>query len=309
MEKFEFVIPVLMTPVRADAFLAGAFGRRFSRSQVKAVFEKGAVRLNGKPCKSGDRLKEGDRIAGDLPALREETLAGEDIPLRVVYEDESLLVVDKAAGMVVHPGAGNKKGTLVQALLGRGGKLSTSGGPLRPGIVHRLDKDTSGLILVAKNNPSHRALQMQFSTRSLSKTYTALVLGRVEFEEGHIGLPIGRDPRQRKKMAIRADELGKEALTYYKVLRRFPAATLLQLKIVTGRTHQIRVHLAHLGHPVVGDAVYGRPLAFPASRLGLHASKIEFLHPQSGKMTAFESPLPPEMKDLIQRAALEGKKA
>ncbi len=304
MKNFEIVVPSLYLSIRADTFLAEALGRQFSRSQIKAAFQNGKIRLNGKPCKPGERVKEGDQIAGELPVSHEHSLVAENISLSIVYEDESLLVVDKAAGMVVHPGAGNKKGTLVQALLGRGAELSTSGGPLRPGIVHRLDKDSSGLLLIAKNNPSHRALQLQFSTRTLAKTYTALVSGRMEFEEGHVELPIGRDPKQRKKMAVRGDSLGKEALTHYKVLRRFPAATLLELKIVTGRTHQIRVHLAHLGHPVIGDPIYGRkPTETTAGRrLALHASKIEFLHPESGKMMVFESPLPEAFQEMIRRA-------
>jgi len=302
MQNFEIKVGPLYIEKRIDIYLTETYAGRFSRQEMKAVLDGGRVSLNGKVAKPRLRVKEGDVISGVLPEDKPRGLGGESIPLNVLYEDTSLMVVDKPAGMVVHPGTGNKKGTLAQALLGRGGEWSDVGGPSRPGIVHRLDKDTSGLIIVAKNNQVHRLIQSQFVSRSLSKIYTALVKGHVEFQEGHIDLPIGRDPRVRQKMAvvIRGDT-GREAMTHYRVLKRYRHATLLEVKIVTGRTHQIRVHMAHLGHPVVGDALYGeRP---GGVRLALHASKIEFAHPKNGKIMKFESPLPPDMKDIIEKAA------
>ena len=228
------------------------------------------------------------------------SLQPEQIPVNVIYEDESLLVVDKPAGMVVHPGAGNKKGTLVHALLGRGTTLSMGDTKVkdRPGIVHRLDKETSGLLIVAKNNEAHRKLQDQFESRTVTKIYTALVSGRVDFEEGHIEDPLSRHLKIRRKMAVSKSELAKEALTKYRVLERFGFSTLLKVRILTGRTHQIRVHLAHLGHPVLGDELYGKKESAP--RLCLHASKIEFTHPKTGKMMFFESPLPPEFEAALK---------
>ena len=300
MVTFDLVAPPLRDPARIDVFLVRAFEGKFSRGEIKFSLGEGRIFLNGKPAKPKFPVKEGDRIHGEIISKRPSALAGETIPLSVIYEDECLLVIDKPAGMVVHPGAGNKKGTLVHALLGRSSGLSTVGGRERPGIVHRLDKDTSGLLVVAKDNASHRFLQAQFASRTFSKTYTALVRGRVEFEEGHISDPIGRDPKVRRKRAVSADASAKEAETRYRVLKRFPHATLLEVKILTGRTHQIRVHFAHRGHPVVGDVLYGSLPPGLAARLALHASKIEFVHPQTREKIKFESKLPHDFEELIQ---------
>lgn len=264
------------------------------------MFQQGLIRLNGKPAKPKALVKEGDLIEGSLPAARITALSPETIPLNVLFEDNDILVIDKPAGMVVHPGAGNKEGTLVHALLGRGSELSSLGGHQRPGIVHRLDKETSGLLLVAKNNRAHRALQSQFEARSLSKTYTALVKGKVEFEEGHVSEPIDRHAKIRRKMAVSYSETAREAETRYRVLKRFRYATLLEVKLLTGRTHQIRVHMAHLGHPVVGDELYGTRQ--PGERLALHASKIEFAHPTTEAIMSFKSEWPQDFKAMIQKA-------
>lgn len=308
-KKFEIKVPALYAPKRIDVYLAEAWVGVHSRADIKTALDEGRILLNGKPAKPRTLVKEGDVLSGHAPAEKESKLVGENIPLSVVYEDESLLVIDKPVGMVVHPGAGHSKGTLVQALLGRGSALSDVGGAFRPGIVHRLDKDTSGLLLVAKTNTAHRRLQSQFAARSLSKTYIALVRGHVEYQEGRIEHAIGRDPKERRKMAVSSLESAREALTHYRVLKRFRHATLLELRIITGRTHQIRVHLTHLGYPVMGDTLYGTRVAASSSsapRLALHASKIEFEHPKSGKIMRFESPLPAEMKKMIEEAEKKG---
>lgn len=300
MEKLEITVPFLYSQKRIDAFLAEAMAGRYSRQEIKAALLRGEIFLNGKPARPSAGLSQGDVIGGSISAVRAATLTPEHIPLSVIYEDEDMLVVDKPAGMVVHPGAGNKKGTLVHALLGRGIGLSSLGGNERPGIVHRLDKDTSGLLVIAKNNAAHRRLQAQFETRTLTKTYTALVRGAVAYDEGHIDKSIAPDKRMRLKMAVSTHESAKAADTRYRVLRRFSHSTLLEVRILTGRTHQIRVHMAYLGNPVVGDKLYGS--ALPQERLALHASKLEFVHPTSGKTMSFESPLPQDMRDLISRA-------
>lgn len=311
MTPFEVIVPATGSGRRVDAFLVGALGNQFSRQTIKRFFDKSEVLLNGHSVKPSASIREGDRISVSFatdPAREEKhAIQPESITLQVIYEDESLLVIDKPAGMVVHPGAGNRTGTLVNALLGRSALLSSVGGAERPGIVHRLDKETSGLLLVAKTNEAHRKLQSQFAERTLHKTYTALVRGRVEFEEGTIDKPIGRHPSIRQKMAVTKPEKGREALTRYRVLKRFPHATLLEVRPCTGRTHQIRVHLAHLGYPVVGDELYGpRPAKeHGGSRHALHASKIEFLHPDGDRIMKFESPLPDDFKAMLKKAESE----
>ena len=296
---FELKVPPSPISKRIDVYLVEALDRRFSRAQIKAAIEKNEIFLNGKPVKPKSFVKEGDVIRGGVLERKENFLSPENISLDVIYEDEDILVVNKPTGMVVHPGAGNKKSTLVHALLGRQGALSDVGGLMRPGIVHRLDKGTSGILVVAKHNQAHRLLQAQFSSRNLSKTYIALVQGRVEFQQGHILEPIGRHPKIKTKMAVRrAEGQGREAESLYRVLKRFAYATLLEVKILTGRTHQIRVHMAHLGYPVVGDEMYGKKNE--GQRLALHASKIEFTHPKSGKIVQFTSELPDDFKKMIE---------
>ncbi len=298
MSEFEFKPEPLISPKRIDAYLAEVLRGKFSREEIKRSLNHGLVRLDGKTAKPSLLVKGGEVIRGKIAAAEALRLDPESTPLQVLYEDESLLVIDKAAGMVVHPGSGNKKGTLVNALLGRGQALSSVGDAWRPGIVHRLDKGTSGILLVAKDNVAHRALQEQFALRSVVKIYTALVHGRVEFEEGRVLKSIARDKKIREKMAVSEHEDAKEAETRYQVLKRFAHHTLLKVRIFTGRTHQIRVHLTHIGHPVVGDKVYGKK--DPTSRLGLHSSEIEFTHPKTGKPMKFESPLPEDFSKLLQ---------
>jgi 23S rRNA pseudouridine1911/1915/1917 synthase len=304
MENFKFLVPALLFPKRLDVYLVEALGAKVSRENLKEAILSGEILLNGRAAKPSVLVKEGNVLEGSLKPKKTPVLEAEAIPLKVIYEDEWIIVIDKPAGMVVHPGAGNRKGTLVHALLGRGTAglapaLSQVGGPERPGIVHRLDKNTSGLLVVAKTNEAHRHLQNQFAERGLSKTYTAFVYGRVELDTGRMEFPIGRHPKIREKMAVLSEGQGKEAFTQYRVLQRFPRHTLLEVKILTGRTHQIRVHLAHLGNPVVGDPVYGkRKDAY--LRHALHASKLEFIHPNSGKLVKFSSKLPSDFEEIMK---------
>ncbi len=273
---FRLIVGIANEGERIDSFVARALLGRFSREEIKESLKKGLVFLNGQSAAPKKIVSEGDVVTGTIHSDKTSFLQPEDIPVKVVYEDTSLLVIDKPAGMVVHPGAGNKKGTLVNALLGRGAALSETGGPERPGIVHRLDKETSGLLVVPKEN------------------------GRVEFEEGHVAEPIGRHPKVRQKMAVSHLPRAKDAESIYRVLKRFPHTTLIEVKLLTGRTHQIRVHMAHLGYPVVGDALYGKVPERSSNRHALHAAKLEFVHPKSGKIMTFESEWPEDFKAIVE---------
>jgi 23S rRNA pseudouridine1911/1915/1917 synthase len=269
----------------------------FSRSRLQDWIKLRRVLVNGAAARSSRVLREADRVdvePAELPPLRAEP---ETIPLRVLYEDGDLVAIDKPAGMVVHAGAGVHTGTLVNALLGRFQSLSALGGDLRPGIVHRLDRYTSGVILVAKNDAAHRALAALFAGREVQKTYLALVHGDVKAEHGRIEKPIARDPRHRTRMTARLGR-GRAAWSEYRVLRRFPGFTLLEVRIGTGRTHQIRVHLSSIGHPVAGDRLYGAPARNeiqPRERFFLHALRIRFRHPITGEPLEIESPLPEDL--------------
>jgi 23S rRNA pseudouridine1911/1915/1917 synthase len=259
--------------------------------------EQGRVLVNGSAGKRSYALKGGEKIEvqpGELPPLK---ATPEDIALEILYEDADVIAVNKAAGMVVHTGAGRHSGTLVNALLHRFGKLSGVGGELRPGIVHRLDRFTSGVILIARNDAAHRNLARQFAARQVEKTYVALVHGKMKDDRGSIEAPIARDPVRRIRMTARLAR-GRHASTSYRVLERFEKFTLLEVKIGTGRTHQIRVHLASIHHPVVGDTLYGAP----ASKLGryfLHAREISFTSPSSGQRVTVTAPLPGELEDYL----------
>jgi 23S rRNA pseudouridine1911/1915/1917 synthase len=301
---------------RLDQFLATQLPE-VSRQQVQQLIREQKALVNDAAAKASLRLRGGERITllgpAQPPPLR---ALPEDIPLDIVYEDDDLAVVNKPAGMMVHAGAGaleqdRNRGTLVNALLHRFGKLSGLGGELRPGIVHRLDKATSGLIVVARNDEAHRRLSAQFSGRKVKKTYLALVHGWLKQDRGTIRSGISRDRVRRTRMTTRR-EGGREAITHYRVQRRLETAfgkfTLLELKIDTGRTHQIRVHLASLGHAVVGDTLYGAPreIRGQADRISLprnflHAAALEFEHPRHGKALAFSRPLPQELEDFLRR--------
>ncbi|MGA2132976.1 MAG: RluA family pseudouridine synthase [Bryobacteraceae bacterium] len=269
-----------------------------SRARLQDWIKQGRVLVNGTPERPSRVLREGDRIDVDPADPRPLHAEPEAIPLRVLYEDEAFVAIDKPAGMVVHAGAGVHSGTLVNALLGRFAALSGVGGELRPGIVHRLDRFTSGVILVAKNDAAHRALATQFAGRQVEKTYLALVHGSVAADHGRIEKPIARDPRHRTRMTARLAH-GRAAWSEYRVLRRFAGYTLLEVRIGTGRTHQIRVHLASIRHPVAGDHLYGAPARqdgqAPTGRFFLHAHRIRFQHPFTGQPMEIDSPLPGDL--------------
>lgn len=294
--------------LRLDVYLS----RRdpaLSRSQARRLIDDGDALVDGKAARASHRLRTGETVSLRKPPPVPSEIVPEEIPLDIGYEDDAILVVDKPAGMVVHPAAGNFRGTLVNALQFHCRHLSGIGGVMRPGIVHRLDKGTSGLMVIAKSDEAHRHLSEQFKRRLVSKHYTALVHGNVRQDEGVVDAPVGRHPVERKKMST-ASRRGKAALTRWRVLERFGAVTLLEAKIETGRTHQIRVHLSALGHPIVGDSVYGgskRIVESPAlraalkklSRQALHAGRLSFAHPVTGKEMTFESAPPEDMAEVI----------
>lgn len=293
---------------RLDRALAQLFPD-LSRTRAQAAIKAGAVRVNGHPVRASHVLEAGQHITIDADAITAAGPAGagetqqpqaEAIPLRVVYEDDHLLVVDKAAGLVVHPAPGHATGTLVNALLAHLPGLEAGSDISRPGIVHRLDKDTSGLIVIAKDAPTHTALAHQMKEHSTVKRYLALVEGRMPVQEGVIDAPIGRDPRHRQRMALVSESNGgREARTRFKVLREVRGRSLLELQLETGRTHQIRVHLMSVGHPVVGDTVYGRAQLPLPPRQFLHATHLEFVHPVTGEWLIFDAPLPPDLADFL----------
>jgi len=292
---------------RLDSYLAGA-APELSRSFVQKLIAEGRSQVNGTVItKVGYRVKVGDQVELDLPDPVELTLSPEEIPLDILFEDQDLLVLNKPRGMVVHPAVGNYQGTLVNALLAHCSDLSGINGVLRPGIVHRLDKDTSGLLMVAKNDVAHNNLSAQLQDRLVKRHYLALVRGAVQSSSGKIDAPIGRDPRNRQKMAV-THHNSKEAVTYYKVLQRYQGYTYLEARLETGRTHQIRVHLTYIGHPVIGDQVYGASTPHPQLNLTgqfLHATLLGFTHPSSGAYMEFTAPLPKELQDTIDRLRSE----
>lgn len=284
---------------RLDVFLSENYPDR-TRSFLKKLIEDGHVLLNGKSVKAGAKLKEGDEVEVSIPEAGETAIPAQDIPLDIVYQDADIAVINKPQGMVTHPAAGNYEGTLVNALLYHLDDLSGINGELRPGIVHRLDKDTSGLIVVAKNDTAHQELSRQLQEREIRKTYVALVHGNVKQEEGSVNAAIGRDRRDRKKMAVTAD--GRPAVSNFRVLKRYGSYTLLEVEIPTGRTHQIRVHLKYMGHPVAGDSVYTRQKnSFGVEGQLLHAQKIAFRHPVTGVELAFEAPLPAQFQNALEK--------
>lgn len=272
-----------------------------SRTQGQRLIESGQVTVNGHPRKPAYRVEPGEKVTVTLPPEEPATVVhSQSIPLDVIYEDEHLLVVNKPAGMVVHPGSGHPQGTLVNALLAHYPPIREVGPEDRAGIVHRLDKETSGALVVAKRQPVLEALQQQFRNREVEKTYLALVSGQVKPPEGIIEVPIGRDPTDRQRMAPVPE--GKYARTRYRVVRRFRRHTLLEAHPYTGRTHQLRVHLSWLGHPVVGDADYGpRRQRLLKDRHFLHASRLRFTHPVTGEEMTFLAPLPPELDEVLRR--------
>ena len=296
---------------RLDIYLhlAGIFP---SRMQAKRVIDEGGVQLNGKGTKPRVKIRTGDLIEVILPEPKSPLPLPEDIPLEILYEDNSIVVVDKPAGMTVHPAAGNRSGTLVNALLHHCRDLSGIGGVLRPGIVHRLDKDTSGVIVSTKNDVAHISIAAQFKAKKVKKRYLALILGRFPSTDGTISSTIARHPTMRVKMKSQ-ERKGREAITRWRLIKAYPGASLLEVIPETGRTHQIRVHLSEAGHPVAGDKVYGttrrvkgiqnqkvREALLGMKRQALHASFIGFHHPVGEVYLEFKSPLPPDMKTVIE---------
>ncbi len=295
------VVPEGGEPRRADRFVADATG--LSRSYVQRLIAEGRLTAEGRRVRARDVLRPGTVVELDVPPVRppEHLEPDPSIPLRIVYEDDDLLVVDKPAGLVVHPAPGHPAGTLVNALLARGDRYGGIAGVGRPGLVHRLDRDTSGLLIVAKHDAAQQSLMAQLKARRVKKTYLALVAGDVVAAVGRIEAPLGRDPRDRRRIAVVPD--GRPAVTGYRVRERFRVWTLLEVDLVTGRTHQIRVHLAGIGHPVAGDQVYGTGPARVGppglTRLFLHAWRLEFTSPSSGRLLRLTAELPAELEAVL----------
>lgn len=285
--------------VRLDAFLSA--DGALTRSQAARLIAEGRVRVNGKPAAKSARLSGGETVTVDVPQLRETALPPQDIPLDVVYEDDDVIVVNKPTGLVVHPAPGHPDGTLVNALLHHcGDSLSGIGGEKRPGIVHRIDRDTSGLIIAAKNDAAHLALSAQLKDHSLSRTYECLVTGNMKQDSGTVNAPIGRSSADRKKMAV--VPTGRRAVTHWEVVARYPGFTHLRCRLETGRTHQIRVHMAYIGHPILGDTVYGAKKPVPGlTGQCLHAAGLRFVHPRTGEPVELHCPLPPEFTAMLQK--------
>jgi 23S rRNA pseudouridine1911/1915/1917 synthase len=274
-----------------------------SRNRLQQLIRSGHVKVNGEvTTKPGLRLDGGEAVEIIIPAPIPSTLKSEPIPLDIVFENSDLMLINKPAGMVVHPSAGHDSGTLVHAALAHAPDIMGVGGEIRPGVVHRLDKDTSGLIILAKNDAAHNALQVQFKKREVEKLYLALVDGRPPTPEGRIEAPIGRDPGHRKKMKVLFPGKGREAISVFHSLESFPQHTLLEVNPKTGRTHQIRVHLAFLGCPIVGDREYGRKkVTLPVKRMFLHAAALTFTLPGDDRPRRFEAPLPSELETVLER--------
>ena len=285
---------------RLDVFVARALPS-LTRSRARRLIDEGRVLVDGSRARASAKVEEGQRIAVEVPLPEPSTALPEDIALDVLYEDGDLLALNKPAGMTVHPSPGHRTSTLVNAILAHSPDLSGIGGVMRPGIVHRLDRDTSGVILVAKDDAAHNALARQLKDRQVEKVYVALVEGTPSPPEGVIDAPIARDPRRRERMAI--VEGGRDAVTAYRVVERFTGASLVEARPKTGRTHQIRVHLAAIGHPIVGDRLYGRasPLV---GRQFLHARQITFKHPATDEMMTIDAPLSPDLAECLARLRL-----
>jgi 23S rRNA pseudouridine1911/1915/1917 synthase len=309
-EHLRFRVGTNLKLRRLDKYLGGRFSQ-FSRTRLQKLIKEQGVNVNGRAAKPSHKLNPGDEIDLILPPREIRELIPEDIPISVIYEDAEMIVVNKQADMIVHPARGNTHGTLVNGLVYYSNQLSTGGGEFRPGIVHRLDKNTTGVLVVAKTDTAHWKLARQFAQRTTNKTYLALVHGSLELRADRINQPVGMHPRMRAKCAIRPD--GKEAITFYEVLEEFRGFSLVKLSPKTGRTHQLRVHMAYLQHPIVADDMYGGKVVYewqlkdkdpvPAepvmSRVALHAWKLEISHPISGEMMEFEAPMPDDLQRLI----------
>ncbi len=321
-DKLTHVVPPSVQSARLDKYLGDHVKIELSRSRAQKLISKGLILVDGRKVLAKHALKGGETIELTIPPPPAEGIKGEDIPLNIVFEDDRLIVVNKPAGMVTHPAVGNRSGTLANALVYHFDKLSHESGRHRPGIVHRLDRDTSGLLAVAKDDATHLALQEAIKARQLKRTYRVLVGGHMKEESDQIDLPIGRHPTHRTLMAVNGAD-PRAALTRYRLMERFRSYDLLEVNLATGRTHQIRVHFSHLGHPVFGDPDYGgrekwvssmfgpeRPLAKRLlaliDRQALHASKLEFTHPHTGQPLSFEVTLPADFQNLLALLQAEG---
>jgi 23S rRNA pseudouridine1911/1915/1917 synthase len=298
MKELKFVCEDKGT--RVDLWLSERL-EEYSRSYIKKLIDDGMLLVNGEQVKSNYKLKSKDEVLLRIPDPKPLDVCAEDIEVPILYEDEDIVVVDKPRGMVVHPAAGNYSGTLVNALLGYcGDNLSDINGVIRPGIVHRIDRDTSGVLVVAKNNIAHEKLSEKLKVHDIERVYAALVYGVIAENQGKIDAPIGRHPTDRKKMAVNIKN-GKRAVTHFRVLERFKDATYIEVNLETGRTHQIRVHMSYIGYPIIGDTVYGRKNdRYGINGQALHAKKLGFIHPTRGEYMEFESPLPDYFENLLE---------
>ena len=301
MEILEFSVDGSENGIRIDRYLSEK-NAELSRSYLQKLLKEQGITVNGREVKANYTVQAGDEIRISLPDLSEPDILPEDIPLDILYEDEDVMVVNKPKGMVVHPSAGHTSGTLVNAILFHcQGNLSGINGVMRPGIVHRIDKDTTGALLICKNDVAHRDLAEQLKEHSIKRRYRAIVSGNLKDDEGTVEGPIGRHPVDRKKMAINYKN-GKEAITHYKVLERFGNATYIECRLETGRTHQIRVHMTSIGHPLLGDEVYGSGKnPYHLQGQALHAMVLGFVHPRTGEYLEFTAPLPEYFTNLLEK--------
>ncbi|OEF99106.1 pseudouridine synthase [Vulcanibacillus modesticaldus] len=296
-EKYEWIVDAEDQGTRIDKFLAEQF-EEWSRTLIQQWIKEGYVKVGGNKIKANYKLMENDEVILKVPPQKELSIEAEPISLDVVFEDEDVIVVNKPRGMVVHPAPGHYSGTLVNALLYHCKDLSGINGVLRPGIVHRIDKDTSGLLMVAKNDLAHDSLAKQLKDHTVNRKYVALVHGNIPHDKGTIDAPIGRDPIDRKKMKV-TDKNSKEAITHFVVKERFKDYTLIECKLETGRTHQIRVHMQYIGHPLAGDPMYGPKKTLKIEGQALHAKILGFYHPRTGVYLEFDSDIPEDMMKLI----------
>lgn len=297
MPSVHLEVPKEAQGQRIDHYLIKNLELAISRSSLQRLITTGKITVNQKPVKAHYKVKEHDALQIEIPEVAAPMVLAEPIPLDIIFEDDDLLIINKPSGMVTHPAAGNYAHTLVSALLNHTAQLSTINGPLRPGIVHRLDKDTSGLLVVAKNDSAHLKLAQQFQRHTVKRQYIAIVKGRLAHQEGVIDYPLARHPQDRKKIQVSFHHQARPALTRYKVLNRYTDMTLLELTPYTGRTHQLRVHLKFCGHPILGDKRYGQGTSFP--RLALHAKILGLCHPRSQEYVEFQTELPQCFKDFL----------
>jgi len=304
VQRLSLVVDASAAGERVDRWLASRVAG-VSRARLQALIAGGHVTVDGGARKSSHRVVAGEHVEVEIPPLPPEELEPEAIALSIVHEDAQVLVVDKPAGLVVHPGAGHARGTLAAAVLAHAPEIAGVGGPRRPGVVHRLDKDTSGLLVIAKTPLAYESLTAQLAARTVRRVYLAVAHGRLARPQGVVDKPLGRDPQDRTRIAVRPAAQGRRAVTHYRVLERLGDFTLVEARLETGRTHQIRVHLAHLGHPLVGDVTYGgrrrRELPVPFEGVALHATALAFVHPTTQQLVEFTSLLPPRFERLLSQ--------